>query len=73
MRSPSNTPRQMPDFRCVNLRVHLDLYERLTAEARDQERNVCKEIIFRLKQSLKNDARRQRRAEAQSAEASATT
>jgi len=62
MRSPSNAPRQMPDFRCVNLRVHLDLYERLTAEAQDQERNVCNEIIFRLKRSLKNDTRRRRRA-----------
>jgi hypothetical protein len=47
--------RALPDYRNVNVKIPLEILERLLAEARRQERSLSGEVCYRLKISFAND------------------
>jgi len=42
----------LPDYRVVSVKIQMDILDKLTAEARRQERSLAGEISFRLRRSL---------------------
>ena len=44
--------RALPDYRNINVKIPLDVLERLLTEARRQERSLSGEVCYRLKLSF---------------------
>ena len=46
---------ELPDYRVVSFKLQMDLFNRLTASAKNQERSLAREMAFRLRRSFEDD------------------
>lgn len=51
----SRRPENYPDFKYCNIKLALDLIERLTVAAQREERTLAREVSYRLRKSLAAD------------------
>jgi len=49
--------RELPTYRTFNIKIPLDVLDKLVVEARRQERSLTREMIYRLRHSFDGDAK----------------